>query len=91
MTTPNFADPKFLTDHIQDTRYQPNVFDPEGGFQHFRTTVASTTQRPSLSSTDSSFHAMAARHFESRYLVGCLRFDYLERDRAGGYVGFVGR
>ena len=69
MTTPNFADPKFLTDHIKDTLafYQPNVLDPEVGFPAFQDdgSIYDSQTRHLVSSTRFVFnYAMAARHFD---------------------------
>ena len=97
MTTPNFADSKFLTDHIQDTLafYQPNVFDPEGGFfQHFKDdgSIYDADTRHLVSSTRFVFnYAMAARHLDKPEYLDWVRhgLDYLEtrhRQSAGGYA-----
>ena len=97
MTTPNFADPKFLTDHIQDTLafYQPNVLDSEGGFfQHFKDdgSIYDSQTRHLVSSTRFVFnYAMAAKHLDKPEYLDWVRhgLDYLEtrhRQSAGGYA-----
>ncbi len=93
----DFADPKFLEDHIRQTLafYRPHAFDPAGGFfHHFRDdgSVYDAATRHLVSSTRFVFnYAMAARRFgEAEHLAWTLHgLAFLEerhRQPSGGYA-----
>lgn len=78
---PHFASREFLEAHIRSTLnfYQPNAFDPAGGFNHFFRddgSVYNTRTRHLVSSTRFVFnYAMASRYF--------VDFDYSDWVRHG--------
>jgi len=93
----DFADPKFLEDHIGRTLafYEPNALDPAGGFfQHFRDdgSVYDRRTRHLVSSTRFVFnYAMAARRFGGEQhlawtLHGLAFLEERHRRPSGGYA-----
>ena len=93
----DFADPKFLEDHIRRTLafYEPKVFDPAGGFfQHFRDdgSIYDRRKRHLVSSTRFVFnYAMAARRFGGEQhlawaLHGLAFLEERHRQPSGGYA-----
>lgn len=100
MSAPDFSSREFLTEHIGQTLdfYEPNVFDPKGGFfQHFRDdgSIYDAETRHLVSSTRFVFnYAMAARvRGETRYLDWVRHgLEYLEtrhRQPSGGYAWVI--
>ncbi len=97
MHYPDFAEPTFLDDHIRRTLafYEPNVFDPAGGFfQHFRDdgSVYDRETRHLVSSCRFVFnYALAARRFGGEQhlawaLHGLTFLEERHRQRSGGYA-----
>lgn len=95
---PDFLSSSFLEQHIRTTLafYQPNVYDPAGGFQHFfrdNGSVFNTHTRHLVSSTRYVFnYAMASLHFpdlDYRHWVrhGLAYLESVHRQPAtGGYA-----